>query len=128
MKVLLDTHMLLWAAGQPERLSPAALRLVNSAETDLLFSAASLWEIAIKRSLGRTDFQVDARLLRRGLLDNGYGELPIKSEHVVATGDLPPIHKDPFDRVLVAQATIEGALLLTADPLVAQYPGPIRKI
>jgi len=128
MKVLLDTHMLLWAAGQPERLSPAALRLVNSAETDLLFSAASLWEIAIKRSLGRTDFQVDARLLRRGLLDNGYGELPIKSEHVVAAGDLPPIHKDPFDRVLVAQATIEGALLLTADPLVAQYPGPIRKI
>ena len=128
MKVLLDTHLLLWAAGQPERLSPAARRLVNSAETDLLFSAASLWEIAIKRSLGRTDFQVDARLLRRGLLDNGYGELPIKSEHVVATGDLPPIHKDPFDRVLVAQATIEGALLLTADPLVAQYPGPIRKI
>ena len=128
MKVLLDTHLLLWAAGQPDRLSPAARRLVNSAETELLFSAASLWEIAIKRSLGRTDFQVDARLLRRGLLDNGYGELPIKSEHVVATGDLPPIHKDPFDRVLVAQATIEGALLLTADPLVAQYPGPIRKI
>ena len=128
MKVLLDTHLLLWAAGQPERLSPAARRLVNAAETELLFSAASLWEIAIKRSLGRTDFQVDARLLRRGLLDNGYGELPIKSEHVVATGDLPPIHKDPFDRVLVAQATIEGALLLTADPLVAQYPGPIRKI
>ena len=128
MKVLLDTHLLLWAAGQPERLSPAARRLVNSAETDLLFSAASLWEIAIKRSLGRTDFQVDARLLRRGLLDNGYGEVSIKSEHVVATGDLPPIHKDPFDRVLVAQATIEGALLLTADPLVAQYPGPIRKI
>ena len=128
MKVLLDTHLLLWAAGQPERLSPAALRLVNSAETDLLFSAASLWEIAIKRSLGRTDFQVDARLLRRGLLDNGYGEVSIKSEHVVATGDLPPIHKDPFDRVLVAQATIEGALLLTADPLVAQYPGPIRKV
>jgi len=128
MKVLLDTDLLLWAAGQPERLSPAALRLVNAPETELLFSAASLWEIAIKRSLGRTDFQVDARLLRRGLLDNGYGELPIKSEHVVATGDLPPIHKDPFDRVLVAQATIEGALLLTADPLVAQYPGPIRKI
>ena len=128
MKVLLDTHLLLWAAGQPERLSPAALRLVNAPETELLFSAASLWEIAIKRSLGRTDFQVDARLLRRGLLDNGYGELPIKSEHVVATGDLPPIHKDPFDRVLVAQATIEGALLLTADPLVAQYPGPIRKV
>lgn len=128
MKVLLDTHLLLWAAGQPERLSPAALRLVNAPETELLFSAASLWEIVIKHSLGRTDFQVDARLLRRGLLDNGYGELPIKSEHVVATGDLPPIHKDPFDRVLVAQATIEGALLLTADPLVAQYPGPIRKV
>jgi PIN domain nuclease of toxin-antitoxin system len=87
-----------------------------------------LWEVAIKRGLGRADFQADARLLRRGLLDNGYSELPIVSDHVVAIESLPAIHKDPFDRVLVAQATVEGITLLTLDPVVAQYPGPIRKV
>ena len=87
-----------------------------------------MWEIAIKRGLGRRDFQVDARLLRRGLLDNGYNELLIVSDHVVAIEDLPPIHRDPFDRVLVAQATVEGIALLTMDPLVARYPGPIRRV
>jgi PIN domain nuclease of toxin-antitoxin system len=95
-------------------------------ESDLLFSVASLWEIVIKRGLNRPDFQVDARLLRRGLLDNGYQELPILSEHVVAVDSLPPIHKDPFDRLLVAQATVEGITLLTDDPIVAQYPGPVQ--
>jgi len=128
VKLLLDTHLLLWAAGQPDRLPSAARSLIDNPENELLFSAASLWEVAIKRGLGRDDFQVDARLLRRGLLDNGYGELPILSEHVVAIESLPPIHKDPFDRVLVAQATVEGITLLTTDALVAQYPGPIRAI
>ena len=84
-----------------------------------------LWEVAIKRGLGRTDFQVDARLLRRGLLDNGYSELPIISD---PTESLPLINKDPFDRILVAQATVEGITLLTIDSLVSQYPGPIRKV
>ncbi|MGB7196247.1 MAG: type II toxin-antitoxin system VapC family toxin [Collimonas pratensis] len=126
MKLLLDTHLLLWAAGTPDRLSAPALALIGSQENELFFSAASLWEIAIKRDLGRSDFQVDARLLRRGLLDNGYSELVIDSEHAVAIDSLPPIHKDPFDRILVAQATVEGILLLTVDSLVAQYPGPIR--
>jgi PIN domain nuclease of toxin-antitoxin system len=126
MKLLLDTHLLLWAAGTPDRLSAAALALIGSQENELFFSAASLWEIAIKRGLGRSDFQVDARLLRRGLLDNGYSELAIGSQHAVAIDSLPAIHKDPFDRILVAQATVEGILLLTVDSLVAQYPGPIR--
>ena len=126
MKLLLDTHLLLWAAGEPNRLSAKARSLIDSADNELLFSAASLWEVLIKRGLGREDFQVDTRLLRRGLLDNGYGELPIVSDHVVAIESLPPIHKDPFDRVLVAQATIEGITLLTTDSLVAQYPGPIQ--
>ncbi|AMP14567.1 type II toxin-antitoxin system VapC family toxin [Collimonas pratensis] len=126
MKLLLDTHLLLWAAGTPDRLSAPALALIGSQENELFFSAASLWEIAIKRGLGRSDFQVDARLLRRGLLDNGYSELVIDSKHAVAIDSLPPIHKDPFDRILVAQATVEGILLLTVDSLVAQYPGPIR--
>jgi PIN domain nuclease of toxin-antitoxin system len=128
MKLLLDTHLLLWAAGQPERLSTQARGLIDDPDNELLFSAASLWEVAIKRGLGRHDFKVDARLLRRGLLDNGYRELPIVSDHVVATESLPPIHKDPFDRVLVAQATVEGITLLTIDSLVSQYPGPIRTL
>jgi PIN domain nuclease of toxin-antitoxin system len=128
VKLLLDTHLLLWAAGQPDRLSATARKLIDNLENELLFSAASLWEVAIKRRLGRSDFQVDLRLLRRGLLDNGYGELPIVSDHVVATESLPSIYKDPFDRVLVAQATVEGITLLTTDSLVAQYPGPVRAV
>ncbi|MBZ5526234.1 MAG: type II toxin-antitoxin system VapC family toxin [Acidobacteriia bacterium] len=128
MKLLLDTHLLLWAAGQPNRLSANAGKLIDNPENELLFSAASLWEVAIKRGLGRHDFQVDPRLLRRGLLDNGYGELPIVSDHVVAIESLPAIHKDPFDRILVAQATVEGITLLTTDSLVGQYPGPIRTV
>jgi PIN domain nuclease of toxin-antitoxin system len=128
MKLLLDTHLLLWAAGEPRRLSKPARALIDNPENELLFSAASLWEVAIKGGLGREDFKVDARLLRRGLLDNGYRELPISSDHVVATESLPPIHRDPFDRILVAQATVEGITLLTIDSLVSQYPGPIRTV
>jgi PIN domain nuclease of toxin-antitoxin system len=128
MKLLLDTHLLLWAAFSPERLPAEARALIESPANELVFSAASLWEIAIKSGLGRDDFQVDARLLRRGLLDNGYSELPIGSEHAVAVTGLTPIHKDPFDRLLVAQAMVEGITLLTADALVAAYPGPVRKV
>lgn len=126
MKLLLDTHVLLWAAGSPAQLPPDARAMLEDPDNELVFSAASLWEIAIKRGLGRADFQVDARVLRRGLLDNGYLELPITSEHTVFIDSLPPIHKDPFDRILIAQATVEGITLVTADALIAQYPGPIR--
>jgi PIN domain nuclease of toxin-antitoxin system len=128
MKLLLDTHLLLWAAGEPRRLPKQARILIDNPDNELLFSAASLWEVVIKRGLGREDFAADARLLRRGLLDNGYSELPIVSGHVVAIDSLPPIHKDPFDRILVAQATVEGVTLLTNDSLVSQYPGPIRTV
>ncbi|QYZ67207.1 MAG: twitching motility protein PilT [Gammaproteobacteria bacterium (ex Lamellibrachia satsuma)] len=128
MKLLLDTHLLLWAAGDPDRLSADARGLISEVENELFFSAASLWEIAIKSGLGRDDFQADARLLRRGLLDNGYSELPIGSEHAVAIDSLPPTHKDPFDRILVAQAMVEGITLLTSDSLMAQYPGPVKKV
>jgi PIN domain nuclease of toxin-antitoxin system len=95
-------------------------------ENDLHFSVASLWEIAIKRGLDRPDFQVDARILRRGLIDNGYRELAIMSAHAVAIDMLPPIHRDPFDRLLIAQAAVEGITLLTNDATIARYPGPIR--
>ncbi|MGP0059667.1 MAG: type II toxin-antitoxin system VapC family toxin [Beijerinckiaceae bacterium] len=128
MKLLLDTHLLLWAAGQPEHLSAAARAMIDDPQNELLFSAASLWEISIKRGLGRKDFQADPRLLRRGLLENDYLELPITSEHAVAIDVLPPIHKDPFDRILIAQSMVEGITLLTVDSLVAQYPGPVRRV
>ena len=128
MRLLLDTHLLLWAAGTPERLPPGARELLDHPENVPVFSSASLWEAAIKLGLGRRDFRVDARLLRRGLLDNGNDELPITGEHAVALDGLPPIHKDPFDRMLIAQSMVEGITLLTADPLIAQYPAPIRKV
>ena len=128
MKLLLDTHLLIWAAIGSDRLSAKARKSIEDPINELYFSAASLWEIAIKNGLGRADFQVDARVLRRALLDNGYQELPITGAHTVAVESLPPIHKDPFDRILVAQATAEGITLLTSDVLVAKYPGPIRKV
>lgn len=128
MKLLLDTQILLWAAGQPERLSASARKLLNDPEHDLLFSAASLWEIAIKSGLGREDFRVEPRLLRRGLLDNGYTELAVTSEHAVSIDTLPALHKDPFDRILLAQALCAGVTLLTADARLARYGGPVRKV
>jgi len=128
VKLLLDTHLLLWAADSFERLPPDAQDLMGAPDNELIFSVASLWEIAIKRGLGRDDFAVDARVLRRGLLDNGYRELAILSAHAVAIDALPAIHKDPFDRLLVAQAMVEGITLLTVDPKVAEYPGPVRRV
>lgn len=128
MKLLLDTHLLLWAAGVPDQLSKTASALINDARNELMFSAASLWEIAIKKGLGREDFTVDPRVLRRSLLENGYSELTITSEHTVAVSDLSTIHKDPFDRLLIAQATVEGITLLTIDEIVAKYPGPVRLV
>ena len=128
MNLLLDTHLLLWAAGAPDRLPAVARDLIEDPDNILIFSVASLWEIAIKRGLGRDDFRVDPRLLRRGLIDNGYAELAITSEHVVAVDSLPPLHRDPFDRLLIAQATTEGVTLLTSDKALAAYPGPIRVV
>lgn len=128
MKFLLDTHLLLWAASDPERLSLQAKNHINNTENILFFSAASLWEVAIKSGLGRDDFGVDVRLLRRGLLDNGYNELVITSDHTVYIIGLPFIHKDPFDRLLIAQSMVEGMTLLTADSVVAQYPGAIQLV
>jgi PIN domain nuclease of toxin-antitoxin system len=128
VKLLLDTQLVLWAAGQPEKLSAEARSLLEAADNELLFSAASIWEITIKNGLGREDFRVEPRVLRRGLLDNGYLELPITSQHAVGVDGLPALHRDPFDRLLVAQAQAEGIMLITADAQVAQYPGPVRKV
>ena len=128
MRLLLDTHLLLWAAGPLERLSVEARQLIDDPNNELLFSSASLWEIAIKSGRRRDDFEVDVRSLRRGLLDNGYRELPVTGEHAVAIDGLPPLHKDPFDRMLIAQSLVEGITLLTADARLSQYPGPVRRV
>lgn len=126
MKLLLDTHVLLWAAAQPELLPAGARDMLDDPGSQLLFSAASLWEVVVKSGLQRAAFSVDARLLRRELHDNGYIELPISGAHAVAVAGLPMIHTDPFDRILVAQALVEGITLMTADPLVARYTAPIH--
>ena len=126
MNLLLDTHVLLWAAGASRQLSADARGLIEDPENELVYSAASIWEVAIKRGLEREEFNADPRLLRRGLLENGYVELPVSGAHAAAVDLLPPIHKDPFDRILIAQAQIEGLTLLTADEVVARYPGPIQ--
>ena len=128
MRLLLDTHILLWAALSWRRLPSQARVLLEQEDNILVFSVASLWEVAIKRGLGREDFSVDPRLLRRGLVDNGYEELAILGQHTVAVDGLPPLHKDPFDRLLIAQSLIEGITLLTVDPLVARYPAPVQAL
>lgn len=124
----MDTHLLLWAAGQPQKLSRKARRLLEDPGSQLWFSAASLWEVAIKHGLGRDDFRIEPHRLRRALIDNGWHELAISSEHAVATLNLPPIHKDPFDRMLIAQAHVEGVTLATSDDVLARYPGQIQRL
>jgi PIN domain nuclease of toxin-antitoxin system len=126
VKLLLDTHLLIWAADDIKRVPPDARGLMADQENELLFSVVSIWEVAIKRGLNRPDFQVDARKLRRGLIDNGYIELPILGEHAAAIDGLPPIHKDPFDRMLIAQTIVEGITLLTNDESMAMYPGVVH--
>lgn len=121
MNVLLDTHLLLWAAGSPGRLSVSVRDMLLDASTQPVFSSVSIWEVSIKSGLGRDDFKVDARRLWRMLLANGYRELPLTGEHAVMVERLPPLHKDPFDRILIAQARVEGMTLLTADQAVAAY-------
>jgi PIN domain nuclease of toxin-antitoxin system len=128
MKVLLDTHLLLWAAGSPQRLPKAALSILKALDTILLFSAASIWEVVIKTGLGRPDFQVNAQRLRQQLLLHGYEELPITGEHALAVRALPSLHKDPFDRILLAQAQSESLTLLTKDKELAAYGPPCKLV
>jgi PIN domain nuclease of toxin-antitoxin system len=128
MRLLLDTHVLLWAAWRSPRLSQKADALIRNPENQKLFSVASLWEIAIKFALGRSDFALDMAALRDGLLVNAYTELPILASHAMMTARLPAIHKDPFDRLLVAQALQEELTLLTADSVVASYSAAIVRV
>ena len=124
-RVLLDTHLLLWAALLPERLPAAAARIMQATENTLYFSVCSLWETAIKLSRPRKDLVIDLSAWRTGLLDNGYLELPILAEHTLAVQQLPALHQDPFDRLLLAQARCEKLELLTADAQLAAYGAPV---
>jgi PIN domain nuclease of toxin-antitoxin system len=128
VKFLLDTRLLLWLSVRPDLLSSAARAIIEDPASELLFSVASIWEVAIKRALGRSHFLVEPGIVRRGLLENGYSELLITSHHALVAGSLPHFHKDPFDRILIAQATVEAITLLTSDPIVARYPGPVRAV
>jgi PIN domain nuclease of toxin-antitoxin system len=125
---LLDTHLLLWAASEPERLSAAARAILTDEDSELWFSVASIWEVVIKASLGRTDLDVDPHLFRRGLLESDFAELAITGPHVTAVADLPPLHKDPFDRILLAQARTEGLILVTSDTALSRYAGNIEVV
>jgi PIN domain nuclease of toxin-antitoxin system len=128
LRLLLDTHLLLWSAANAPQLSASARSLITDPQNELFFSAASIWEVAIKTSLGRPNFRVDPTQLRRSLLDGNYRELSITSQHAVVVATLPLLHRDPFDRILLAQAIVEDMTLLTADPRIAQYPGPVRQL
>ena len=126
MQLLLDTHLLVWAMGEPERLDPALVHLLEDPMNTPVFSVASLWELVIKRGLDRPDFRLEPPLLRQALLEAGWRELPVEAHHVLVVGQLPALHRDPFDRLLLAQAQADGLLLITADQQLAQYPGPVR--
>jgi PIN domain nuclease of toxin-antitoxin system len=128
VRFLLDTSILLWAAFEDPKLSPDARAHLTEAGVKRYFSVASLWETAIKTSLGRSDFCVDVKRLRRLALDNGYEELNITIDHLETLMGLANIHKDPFDRLLIAQAKTEGMTLLTSDSIMATYGGDILQV
>ena len=126
MRVLLDTHLLLWASARSRRLPKEARRLLESPRNEIHFSAVSLWEIAIKLGLGRSDFRADLGLLRPALSEMGFAEVPVTGAHAQRLVDLPPIHKDPFDRMLVAQSLSEPLILLTNDDTLEAYGDVVR--
>lgn len=121
MRLLLDTHVFLWLNTEPERLGDH-LTLVENPRHDRLVSAASSWEIAIKSSIGRLELpEPVARWMPARLADIGATPVPVEHAHALAVADLPPHHRDPFDRLLVAQARMLGVPLLTADQQIARY-------
>ena len=128
MRLLLDTHLLLWAAASSERLSSEARSLIEDPANDVHFSAASVWEIAIKSTLRRKDFRVDVPLLQSTFTFMGLVELPVTATHAVEVTRLPPVHRDPFDRLLVAQSLVEPLVLLTNDAVLERYGRIVRVV
>ncbi len=125
---LLDTHLLLWSTFEPKKLSAPAKQIINSPENLLCFSSISIWEVAVKRALNRPDFQFDPYLLRRLLIADDYREIDMTSEHALRVAELPRLHKDPFDRLLVAQARVESLTLLTCDAAIAAYSDSVQLV
>jgi PIN domain nuclease of toxin-antitoxin system len=128
LRILFDTHLVVWAAYAPAKLPRLARDHLDHAATTPVVSVVTIWEVAIKAARGRADFEADPHVLRRAMADHGWEELPVTGEHALAVTALPALHGDPFDRMLVAQATAEGMPLLTADKTVARYPGPVRLV
>ena len=128
MRLLLDTHVLLWALGAPERLGSSTRAKIEDLQNDILFSAASTWEIAIKSALGRPDFGVSPDAILTTALESGFTELPVRSGAAARVASLAPHHRDPFDRLLIAQAITEQALFYTADAHLAQYSDLVHVI
>jgi PIN domain nuclease of toxin-antitoxin system len=121
VRLLLDTHLLLWAAASSARLPREARELLQDHSNDVYYSAASIWEIAIKSSLRRKDFRIDLAQLLAMLPEMGLVELPVTAAHAAGVTSLPPIHRDPFDRLLIAQSIMEPLALLTNDALLDRY-------
>jgi PIN domain nuclease of toxin-antitoxin system len=128
MIYLVDTHVLIWLAVDSPRLNRQTRDLLSDPDNEIFFSAISIFEIAIKQRLGKVDFHVEPVAIRRMMIEKGYFELIVNGLHAASVGAMPLIHRNPFDRLLVAQANVEGITLLTADEQVARYPGPILKI
>ncbi|MFZ3234761.1 MAG: type II toxin-antitoxin system VapC family toxin [Stellaceae bacterium] len=128
MRILLDTHVLLWALVEPERLDQDSRAAIRSGVNAVLFSSASIWEIAIKAGLRRADFVVDPVEVVREAVAAGLTELALRSSAAVLVAELPPLHRDPFDRVLIAQAIAEPAFLYTADQRLSAYSELVRQV
>ncbi len=128
MRFLLDTHLAFWIPVNDKRVSSVVRELLAEPKNEFFFSVVNLWEISIKRGQGKGGFTVNPRDLQRHMLANGYEELPVTGAHVIELERLPLIHKDPFDRILIAQAIVERITLLTVDSVIAQYPGPIQSV
>lgn len=128
MRYLLDTHLLIWLALGDRKLPQEVADIHEDPESELYFSVISVWETAMKQALGRKDFQVDAGLLRADLLNEGYVEILVESRHALEVRNLPKLHRDPFDRMLVAQSRVEGLVLLTSDEDICKYQGTVKRV
>lgn len=128
MIYLVDTHVLIWLAVESPRLDQPTREILADPENHIFFSAISIFEIAVKETLSKRGFDVEASAIRRMMIENDFVELPVNGLHAAHVATLPMIHRDPFDRLLVSQAIIEGMILITADQHIARYPGPILRI
>jgi len=128
VRVLLDTHLLLWSVASSRRLSKRARSLILDPVNHVFYSAASVWEVAIKSALRRADFKADAEALVRALAQGGFSELPVTAAHAARVARLPEIHRDPFDRLLVAQSLTEPMTLLTNDAALLRYGSLIQLV